>query len=145
VLTRAELRLRRAFQLCRGITSTSRILTRRAPRAKTALATRKAEGAKENGNDNQSAAAGASGFAGTGSTRCARQAPKIPRAGLRVLAFGDDPSRKRFGTPRRRQSVPRVAFGVAMLALPRLPFYPVAGSQSVPRLQVPLPRLRLYE
>jgi hypothetical protein len=29
---------------------------------------------------------------------------------------------KRFGTPRRGQSVPRAAFGVAMLTLLRLPF-----------------------
>ena len=51
----------------------------------------------------------ASGVAGAGSTRCARRAPQIPQAGCRVSAFGNDPSRKSCGTPRRGHSVPRAA------------------------------------
>jgi hypothetical protein len=36
--------------------------------------------------------------------------------------FGDDPSRKGFGTPCRGHSVARAASGVAMLTLPRVRF-----------------------
>jgi hypothetical protein len=59
-------------------------------------------------------ALGASGDAGSGSRKPSRK--------RRLGPPGFDPSRKIYGTPRRGQSVPRAAFGVAMLTLLRLPF-----------------------
>ena len=65
----------------------------------------------------------AAGVAEPGSIRCAHHAAKIPhvRDGA-SWPFGDDPSRKKRCAPRRGQSVPRPAFGSAMLTLLRLPF-----------------------
>jgi hypothetical protein len=48
------------------------------------------------------------------------------RAAKRLGRSGDDPL-PRFGIPRRGQSVPRPAFGGAMLTLLRLPRLPVSG------------------
>src|ERR1700692_1197266 len=78
VLIRAELRLRRAFQLCSRITSTSRILTRRA---------------KENANTNQLGNGGRVRLRRSGSRCDAPRAPQIPKeSGCRVSAHaGNDP------------------------------------------------------
>jgi len=55
----------------------------------------------------------------------ALQPVRIPLARLEQ-SWHDGPAPV-LGTPRRRQSVPRAAFGVAMLTLLRLPFQPVSG------------------
>jgi hypothetical protein len=61
---------------------------------------------------------GASGCAGRALYAQSR-APSLQR---QSRPSGNDPSRKMYGTPRRGQSVPRAACGVAMLTLLRLPF-----------------------
>ena len=68
---------------------------------------------------------------GPGSSRCApRAAVAIPPAGSPSRPFGHDPFALLDGPPRRAQSVPRAACGVAMLTLLRRPCSPVSGPAN---------------
>jgi hypothetical protein len=68
-----------------------------------------------------SAHTGASGCAGRALFAALTEPRRSRNRDAGSRPFGDDPSRKSFGTPRRGQSVPRAAFGVAMLTLLRRP------------------------